>query len=250
MDREVAIKWLDELDDMTDEGLACLERMISRTFQARRLNRYKTKIHPWNPSDPWKKDAKRYSLDELYKNSDVVSFEEDYIEEEPIEEEEVKSQEIDWHTPLDSLKVNSVPILREGHEIGWIKKEEDNMYTQIEIERKYLNNRLHTIQKGKRQLAENKHLPHTDLPKTGKAFKEAIANGWLKTSIKDDDRIHSDWIYYLRLEDPTKVQDKEAYLTEVVQIDKDVTATKDIISILPVDQGLKALQDFESKVYH
>ncbi len=131
------------------------------------------------------------------------------------------------------------------------KKEEDNMYTQIETERKYLATRLYNANYKKQDEASQKFLPKTEIPNTGKKLKEAIANGWLKVDLKDDDVVmHYDYLDYIRLEDPSKPKDEEGYRKALSTIEVDRKGAEDVIRVLPVDQGLKALQEFESKTYH
>lgn len=117
--------------------------------------------------------------------------------------------------------------------------------------RKYLLNRLNTLESEKYVAAEEKFLPVTEMPKTGKELKDAIANGWLVTNAKDDTKFNWDSpLHYLEFVDPAKPRDRDGYEKAVALVAKAKTEAKDTIMVLPHADGLAALKAFEGTTYH
>lgn len=128
-----------------------------------------------------------------------------------------------------------------------------NTTTTLEADtRKYLLNRLERLEGAKYGEAEAKYLPVTENPKTGKALKDALDGGWLKVTVRDDDKIGTwdNWYHYVELQDPSKPRDRDAFEKATGLIAKGKTEAKDAIMVLTQADGLAALKAFEGTTYH
>ena len=139
-------------------------------------------------------------------------------------------------------------------------KQEKTMYydddgcemNAVEATLEYLNNRAHNVKTKKFQEEVNFFLPETPAPKNVKELRDAVANGWITVSDEydGDKSLSYGWMNYILYRDPSKPHDKKGYDAAIVSIKTDFTKAQDAIMVLPAADGLKALNEFESKTYH
>lgn len=132
--------------------------------------------------------------------------------------------------------------------------------TDTTIQREHLLERLNGARYDKQgeELRRAFGLEDDEAPKTIKERKERFAAGkyiiqW-KADEDDYDEDEEIGSYYtggkLRWRDPAVKEDRKGFNLAVDKIEKDVKHTKDIIVIKSPDDGLKALEKFESSTFH
>lgn len=134
------------------------------------------------------------------------------------------------------------------------KEKEDNMDYSMEIDqRNHLKRRLDSVLTTKKEALREKFKMDNLYPKTADELKERLANGkytlnktYLRTD--DDGNLRYPPQYYLTniLEFTNPDRDEAGYDAAKALLDKVFTAAKDNIIVLPLTDGLKALQDFEA----
>jgi hypothetical protein len=176
----------------------------------------------------------------------------------------------DYPKPMSSLDCCAMaPIKNAGYSeesgLNWHTKtdtQENTMYTDnIKVTkdhnaaREYLNKRAYDVRNAKEIEASNYfNMGYQPYPKNGKELKEWFANGRvvLSDDLKDDEKFgwSRNAMDYIDFIDPDKKEDKKGFEETYSLIFKDYQKVKDTVNVLSAEEGLKAFNDFEAKVYH
>lgn len=124
--------------------------------------------------------------------------------------------------------------------------------TKMNIEREkisYLQGRIYTIVSQADTALERKFgLIDDEAPHTPKELVDRIASGKYVLPEKNDRNYGYGPLHGMKWRDPSMVTDRDGYRAAAATLEKAAQPIKDAIQILPVDQALKMLQDFESTV--
>ena len=132
--------------------------------------------------------------------------------------------------------------------------EEANMYhrTETENQRHHLRDRLHGVYHDKKtDLRRHFHLDDDPSPKTPQELVDRIKAGQY-VLLKN----HEGWESWMgpysgiRWRKPDVVEDLEGYLASEAVLDVARVQAKDGLIVLPVEEGLKTLREFEAKTFN
>lgn len=122
--------------------------------------------------------------------------------------------------------------------------------TKMNIEREkiaYLQDRIYTIVSQADTALERKFgLIDDETPRNPKELVDRITSGKYVLPEKNEERYGYGPLHGMKWRDPSVVTDRDGYKAAEAALSKSAQPIKDAINILPADQALKMLQDFEA----
>lgn len=148
-------------------------------------------------------------------------------------EQELKKEKKMYHDYDDDC--NCAPVNVEARKMDYLKGRLENQFLDKE-----------------HALPRAFGLAHDDPPHTPKEFVDRILAGKfeLKDKAKDTHLYGSSPAPYITWRDPKVKVDQEGYDKAYKTLEEEFTKAKDIIVIKSPEEGLKALEKFESKTFH
>lgn len=147
-----------------------------------------------------------------------------------------------------------------AHKHSYSNQEEGNTpmttYNETPDQRRHLLSRLTEVYEEKLYDAKEFFRLEPVLPKNFSDAIERIKTGKF-TLTKDRAKFLDGKKYFdaydltcIDWSDPSNPADEEGFEAAKEALEKDFTAAKDVVKILPVEEGLKAVQAMEAKTYH
>lgn len=156
----------------------------------------------------------------------------------------------------NSSEVSCLDVI--SYDVSVKIKEEENMRTETQVQRDYLENRLTRMGVGKEAELMNAFHITDEYPKSlteaVKRIREGafklITDEEMKARVKYDGDYFNNYTLASIIDWRTQEADKEGFDAAKAELKKASKEVLDVIKIMPVEQGLEALKAFEAKTFH